>query len=172
MFYFIRHGEPDYSEKNTKIYRGFGEQMCPLTQKGCEQIKQTAKDNRLKKADVILSSPYTRALQTAAIISRESGADIQIETDLHEWLANKNYIYECEACAINNLEEFDKNNGCYPPGEERDWETFEQMRVRALNVLKKYQHYDKVIITCHGRLMQAITGLHHPHHGEIFEFQL
>ncbi|MGI6462069.1 MAG: histidine phosphatase family protein [Candidatus Scatomorpha sp.] len=94
MFYFIRHGKTDYSERNTKIYQGFGVNLSKLSELGVSQVKEAAKDERLKGADLILSSPYTRALQTAAILSKELGADIVVESDLHEWLANKNYIYE------------------------------------------------------------------------------
>jgi len=76
MFYLIRHGESDYSEKGTKIYRGFGENLAPLTLNGIKQIKKTAQDTRLKSAQIIISSPYTRAVQTAAIISKELQIDI------------------------------------------------------------------------------------------------
>ena len=48
-----------------------------------------AVDARLKTAELIVSSPYTRALQTAAIISRETGLKICIEVDLHEWEPDK-----------------------------------------------------------------------------------
>lgn len=172
MFYLVRHGEPDYSERGTKIYRNFGEHMCPLTARGREQIQQASKDPRLKDADIILSSPCTRALQTAAILSKELNIDIQIETDLHEWLANKYYIYESDARAEQNLREFDIFSGRYPTGEERDWETFELMKKRALPVLQKYTGYNKVIVACHGILIQSLTGKRHPNHGEIFEFHL
>lgn len=84
MFYFIRHGSTDYSERNTKIYQDFGVNLAPLSPEGVQQIKASAKDSRLQGADIILSSPYTRALQTAAILSRELCADIIVETDLHE----------------------------------------------------------------------------------------
>ena len=134
--------------------------------------KQTAKDLRLQNANIIITSPYGRALQTAAILSKELGVDIVVETNLHEWLANKNYIYESFDIAKNNLKEFDDYNGNYPNGIERDWETFEIMKNRATCVLEKYKNYDKVIVACHGKVMQAITGLHHPEHGEIFEFDL
>lgn len=172
MFYLVRHGEPDYSEMDTKVYRGFGAQMCPLTQEGCVQIKNTAKNMQLQNASLIISSPYGRALQTAAILSKELGVDIVVETDLHEWLANKHYIYENNDVAYNNLKEFAENNGSYPDGIEKDWETFEIMKNRATRVLEKYKDYNKVIVVCHARLMQAITGFHHPNYGEIFEFNL
>lgn len=172
MFYLVRHGEPDYSEMNTKIYRGFGSQMCPLTETGRNQIKCTAQDPRLQNADLIVTSPYGRSLQTAAILSKELGVEIAVETDLHEWLANKYYSYETDETALKNLKEFEANGGSYPDGTEKDWETIEIMKARVSRALEKYKGYDKVIVTCHGRLMQSITGLHHPAHGEIFEFHL
>ncbi len=123
MFYFIRHGEPDYSEKNTKIYQGFGINLSPLSDKGIQQAKKAAKDSRLKDTDVILSSPYTRALQTAAILSKEIGSEIVIETDLHEWLANKNYIYDDEEAIERNYQQYEYYHGEYPKGKEMIWES-------------------------------------------------
>lgn len=172
MFYLVRHGEPDYSERNTKIYQGFGANMCPLSEKGREQIENTAKDPRLKSASIILSSPYTRALQTAAILSKELGLDILVETDLHEWVANKKYIYEEDEHAMKNYDDYTKNKGIYPDGKDKDWESIEVMKNRFYNILKKYQHYDNIIIACHGTLMSAVTGLGRPAHGEIYELKI
>lgn len=31
MFYLIRHGSTDYSQRNTKIYQGFGVSLSPLS---------------------------------------------------------------------------------------------------------------------------------------------
>ena len=89
MFYLIRHGTADYTEKDTKIYQGFGNHLAPLSAKGIQEIETTAADPQLAQARLILSSPYTRALQSAAILSRRLQIPIQIETDLHEWLVAK-----------------------------------------------------------------------------------
>ncbi|HIV18055.1 MAG TPA: histidine phosphatase family protein [Candidatus Merdivicinus intestinigallinarum] len=171
MFYFVRHGKTDYSARNTKIYQGFGVNLSPLSETGIRQIRETAKDPRLKGADLILSSPYTRALQTAAILSKELGAEIAVETDLHEWLANRNYIYEDDETAENAYREYEENLGNYPAGTEKDWESAEMIRERVLRVLKKYAHHDKVIVACHGMMIQAVTKKHHPAQGEIMEFR-
>lgn len=172
MFYFVRHGQTDYSERNIKVYQGFGVNLAGLTETGIRQIKETAKDSRLKKADIILSSPYTRALQTAAILSKELGIDIVIETDLHEWLANKNFRYEDDETAERSYMEYEKNEGKYPDGEERPWENAEAMRERVINVLKRYSDYECVIVACHGMMIQAVTEGKHPDNGEIVEFNL
>ena len=48
------------------------------------QAEAAARDPRLKNAEFIVSSPYTRALQTAQIISRETGLPVAVDLDLHE----------------------------------------------------------------------------------------
>lgn len=171
MFYLVRHGETEYKEKDTKIYQGFGVNFASLSAKGRHTIENTAKDARLCGANIILSSPYTRALQTAAILSKELQVDIIIETDLHEWLANKHYRYETDEQAERNYEEFVQYGGMYPDGEEKNWEDTERLRQRLFGVLDKYKHYDKVIVVCHGMLIQAVCNGYHPRNGEIIEWE-
>ena len=172
MFYFIRHGKTDYSQRNAGVYQGFGVNLAPLSETGIQQIEETAKDERLQGADLILSSPYTRALQTAAILSRVLGAEIRVETDLREWLANKNYIYEDEETAEAAYREYEANGGRYPEGEERPWESAPAIKARVLAVLEKYAGYPKVIVACHGMMIRAVTGGKHPANGEIVEYEL
>ncbi|WP_010233728.1 phosphoglycerate mutase family protein [Clostridium arbusti] len=46
--------------------------LIPLTNNGIKQAKRASRDARIGKSDIILYSPYTRALQTASIISKEN----------------------------------------------------------------------------------------------------
>lgn len=63
--YFVRHGE---SEGNLKqIHQA---ENTPLSKKGIKQAKAVAERLRSAKIDVLYSSPYLRAKQTAEIISR------------------------------------------------------------------------------------------------------
>ena len=172
MFYFVRHGKTDYSERNTKIYQGFGVNLSKLSEVGINQIKETAKDERLKDADIIICSPYTRAVQTASILSKELGIDIAIETDLYEWLANKNFIYEDDKTAERAYEEYINNRGEYPLGKEMAWENALSIKERVLGVLDKYSSYKKVIIACHGMMIQATTEGKYPACGELVEFNI
>lgn len=170
MFYFIRHGKTDYSQQNTKFYTGFGVHLSPLSQKGIQQIQAAAGDPRLKGADLILCSPYTRALQTAAILSRKLDAEIAVETDLHEWLADRRYRYTDDQTAETYYQEYMDNDGLYPAGTDPIWENAEMMRSRVLSVLEKYRRYPKVIVAGHGMMIQAVTGSRHPKNGEIIAF--
>ena len=172
MIYLIRHGESNYDEAGQKIYQGFGIDLCPLSEEGIIQIEKTSEDEHLKGTDLILSSPYTRALQSAAILSRKLNAPIRVETDLHEWLANKDYVYEDDETAYNAYMEYKNNHGNYPDNETRKWESAQLIRERVNNVLKKYTSYRKVIVTCHGMMMQALTDIEHPDNGQIVEYRL
>ena len=172
MYYFVRHGQTEYSEINGKIYQGFGVNLSPLSDEGIRQIENTAKDERLSGADIIISSPYTRALQSAAIISKVTSVPLVVETDLHEWLANKNYVYESDETAKKAYLEYEANHGRYPENEQRLWEDADTIKKRVVRVLKKYSRYDKVIVVCHGTMIAATTGEKRPDNGQIVEFEL
>ena len=73
VFYLVRHGEADYDHMLEKGFWGFGRDFAPLSPKGRQQAETAARDGRLKSAEIIVSFPYTRALQTAQIISTETG---------------------------------------------------------------------------------------------------
>ncbi len=170
MFYFVRHGQTDYSLRNSLIYQGFGTQLAPLSPLGICQIEKTARDPRLQGAKLILASPYTRAVQTAAILSRALDAPLVVETQRHEWLANRQYIYEPDSVAEARYQAYRQHHGCHPQGQDCLWESAEQMRMRVLNVLGAYRTLDSVIVAGHGMMIEAVTGASHPENGEIVEF--
>ena len=93
-FYLIRHGKPDYTYGDTHGFIGQGHDFAPLKAERIEEVIETAKDKRLKEAQIIISSPYTRALQTASIISKETGIDIVVEPDIREWQPDLTYQYK------------------------------------------------------------------------------
>ena len=173
MFYFVRHGKTDYSARNTLIYQGFGVQLSPLSAEGIAQIERAARDERLAGARLILTSPYTRAVQSAAILSRALDAPVAVETALHEWLANRAYAYDADELAEASHAEYVQRGGCWPEGETRRWESARQMRERVLGVLRRYQGEGKVVIAGHGMMIQAVTGMaRHPENGEIVAFDI
>lgn len=75
--YLVRHGQPDYSGLQERGMFGFGRDLAPLSPLGIQQAEKSAKDPRLKQAERIVSSPYTRALQTAQIISLRPGEIVE-----------------------------------------------------------------------------------------------
>ena len=93
-----------------------------------------------------------------------------METDLHEWLADRRYRYTDDQTAETCYQEYMDNDGLYPAGTDPFWENAEMMRSRVLGVLEKYRRYPKVIVAGHGMMIQAVTGSRHPKNGEIIAF--
>ena len=151
---FVRHGEPDYSKVSERKYIGHGRDLAELTSLGKEQARKAARDRLLDGAELIVSSPYTRALQTAAIISKERNLGIEIELDLHEWMPDLTFTFDSDEYAINVGRECEACKGVCPKDMERKWENLEDVFTRANNSLKKYLKYNKIIVVSHGIVMR------------------
>ena len=169
LFYLIRHGEPDYEAVGKLGFYGFGRSFAPLSERGLKQAERTAKDARLLDADLIICSPYTRALQTAAIISRKINKEIIVEPELHEWIVDKtNSIKSSEEVAVLGRE-FQEYKGIYPDGIEMKWEELSSLRERIRRVADKYADYEKVIIVGHGMAFRVLKYIENIAPGEIIE---
>ena len=169
-YYFVHHGEMDTSMAGEKFYKGFSYNMMTLSEKGISQIHNTAKDERLLGAQLIITSPFGRTMHSAAILSKDLNVEMRVETDLHEWVADGvTYEFLPKKVAEESYKCLIENKGCHPAGQYCIWESAEQMKERVQRVLDKYIKYDKVIVVCHGTLMQYVLGIEHPANGQIAE---
>jgi broad specificity phosphatase PhoE len=171
LFYLVRHGEADYSQLMENGFFGFGRDFASLSKNGIEQVEKIEKDQRLKSAQIIVSSPYTRALQTAAIISRETSLKICVEADLHEWIPDKTNQYKTSEEAFALAKEFYDNSGVYPNGQQLRWETLDEVRKRMQRVAEKYAGYKKVILVGHSMAFEALTDIEDMQPAEIIEWE-
>lgn len=170
-FYFIRHGEAEWSEIDRRQYRGFGNDLAPLSDIGINTIKNTAKADELKDVDVILASPYTRTTQSAGVLAKELGKDFKVELDLMEWIPDKNFMYTKHSEVVAWRKEYDENDGKHAD-DTQVWEEKESIKNRVISVLKKYDSYSKVAIVTHGMVMNALTGIIKPDCGQIVKYNL
>lgn len=170
---FIRHGEPDKEAVDTRGFVGMGRDMAPLTERGIRQAEEAARDARLTGAQVILSSPYTRALQTAAAVSRYTGLDLRVEVDLHEFIPDLTYRVRGEEASMALHRESWACEGEYPPGETRLWEPLHRIVARTRAVLDRYLDagYDKIIVVAHGGVIRRYTGEVDIGHGSVSEME-
>ncbi len=169
LFYLVRHGEASYDYMLEYGFWGFGRDFAPLSERGKQQAEIMAKDIRLKNAELIVSSPYTRALQTSQIISRETGIRVEVDIDLHEWIPDENNQYKTSEERFTFAREFTKFNGEYPSGEIFRWECLSHMRKRMIRVADKYSNYDKVIFVGHGMVFRCLTYIEKMNFAEIIE---
>lgn len=168
-YYLVRHGEADYSELMDHHFWGFGRDLAPLSETGLIQAEKTAKDERLKTAELIISSPYTRALQTAQIISKNTGIEVKVELDLHEWIPDLSNKYTTSEEAFRLAEEFVRCKGVYPAETIKLWETLGNMRIRMRRVADKYAEYERVILVGHGMALRTLAYIEEMKPAEIVE---
>ncbi|MEK7611905.1 MAG: class I tRNA ligase family protein [Patescibacteria group bacterium] len=81
-FFLIRHGEAEHNTKNQMA--GDDERPSLLTAKGKTQAKKAGADLKKKKIDLIISSPFARAKETAEIVSEATGAEIVYDERIRE----------------------------------------------------------------------------------------
>jgi len=171
LFYLIRHGQPDYSGLESHGFFGFGRAFAPLSPQGIVQAEAAARDPRLKNAEFIVSSPYTRALQTAQIISRETGLPVAVDLDLHEWMPDRTNQLASGQESAALAEEFSCYRGVYPQGQTMRWEQLDHMRERMRRVADRYADHDCVIFVGHGMAFRALAPIEKMAPAEIFEYR-
>ena len=76
IIYFIRHAQSDSNVRD--------EELRSLTQKGIEDSKSIPKIFSNIEIDAIISSPYTRCVQTLTPIAEDKNIRIELRNDLRE----------------------------------------------------------------------------------------
>lgn len=151
----IRHGEPCYknvTDLNLVSY------VAELTPNGIAQAEKVADDERLQDADLIVASPFTRALQTAAIISRKTQIPLVVEPMFHEWLEDTSHLFTLDTkygrAAYHEFydNDFERNPDCI-----YNWEAASHVAQRAFTGMKEYYNagYKKIIVVAHAMFIRT-----------------
>jgi len=69
--YLIRHSEPDFSQIEQNHCVGFSRELTRLTPHGIALAKQLAQSSIFDETQLLLVSPYTRAMETAMEIVKQ-----------------------------------------------------------------------------------------------------
>ena len=110
-------------------------------------------------------------MQTAAIISKETGLDIEVESDLREWEPDTSYQYKAKEMK-EYYKDYISNNGIYPADRNVKWESKEHLKNRIQNVIEKYKNYDCIIFVFHQLAIKAITDVDKVLPAEIIEYNV
>lgn len=152
---FIRHGEPNYENvRDLGLVSYLGE----LTEEGILQACEVANDYRIRDIDVVLASPFTRALQTAYIIADTNSLPLCVEPALHEWLADKTHQRTLDPeYGRNSYHEFLEHNGIRDENCKYNWESAEEIAARAYPVLEFYRKrgYKRIVVVAHAMLIRT-----------------
>ena len=150
--YFVRHAEPDYSIHD--------DEKRPLSNKGELDAMKVADFFKDKSIDVVLSSPYKRALDTIKPFAENSG--LRIET-IYEFRERK-----VDNCWIEDFIDFSKKqweNFNYSLSDGESLFEVQNRNIIALKeVLKKYAGKN-IIIGSHGTSLSTIINYYDPTYG-------
>ena len=170
--YLMRHGEPSYSPCTKRGLIGQGRDLAALNEEGIKQMIEASQALISSDAQIILSSPYTRALQSAAIVAKETGLVTEVVHDLHEWLPDTTFQYGSYQELKLIFEDFKKNRGILPQKqfytEYTKWEPLLHLKERVKAALVPYvDKYEAVILMGHGMVLQSLSYQEHYLYGEI-----
>lgn len=163
----VRHSEPNYSEVDSKGYSGFGRDLAPLTINGIEQAHAASQNELFMNAELVISSPYTRALHTAAIISKNLDLSLMVEVGFHERLPDVKNELKTKEEFRNSFKEYDFYKGIYTDNKIHYWESVEQQINRIQQSLSKYTIHKKIIIVTHGELIRRFAAVRLPFCGSV-----
>ena len=173
-FTLMRHGQADFEAMEDRKLIGGCRDWIPLSSEGIRQTEEKAEKLRASEFDLILASPMSRALHTAAILSKALDVPMHVEFDLHEWLPDLTFRFESFEPVQRAIEERNQHGNEWPTGETRTWEPFSQVRKRVRAVLERYTSAARVLVVCHHTVIMACTGEKLPLAGSIswqFPFQ-
>ncbi|MBR4200827.1 MAG: histidine phosphatase family protein [Oscillospiraceae bacterium] len=160
--YLMRHGEPTYRDTEALGLPGMGAELGQLTPEGIIQAEKAAADSRIQDCDLIVASPYPRALQTAAIVSRRIDRPVEVAVGIFEWLPRIDYSAPAHTEIRAAWEEYKANGGVHRPDDKYPlWETHEMLRARAKKAIQPYLERSdirKLLIVCHGGIMRALMN--------------
>lgn len=147
--YFVRHAESVASSQ--KLHQRAD---SPLSENGKKQAKLVAKRLKNIEIDLVYTSPFAKALETANIINEEMKAPIEIMESFRE--AKRSTSIEGLQVGSNlplKIEELARKNRHNPLWKYEDSETVQEMWDRtklALNHLVKNNDSQSVLVVSHG----------------------
>ncbi|WP_435234808.1 histidine phosphatase family protein [Psychromonas sp. PT13] len=155
---FVRHGVPDYTLADSRKMTQLEKDYAPLNRDYINDIHVTANQIKQLKPDVIISSPYTRALQTAELINRELQLELYVEHDLREWRADLTGGFLPLAERDNRWFAYRDALKEGKPQTDTSYESTKVLKERVLKVLGKYKGYSKVVIVSHFNVLESLIG--------------
>jgi broad specificity phosphatase PhoE len=176
QIYLVRHGEPDYEPVDSRGWPGMAADTAPLSAAGMKQAEDLADLLSGIGATYLVSSPFTRAMHSAAIIGHRLALGVRVDYDLRDWLPNSSGWWRGAADVRAAQAEFEEFDGEWPDGILRPWEPLSQVRERARAVLARHtaRTNGPVLAITHAMVIRALTGERDTAHGahEYYRYDL
>jgi broad specificity phosphatase PhoE len=156
----LRHGETAWDLVNAHGWPGAANDLAPLTPTGVRQAGVVAEALSGQPVDLVLTSPMTRAMQTASIVGARLGVPLQVELDLREWCPDQTYRWTTSAEVFSAYDDLLAHDGLRPERHRLRWESLSEVRARARAVLEPYAEASPLVVAvCHEVVIHALTGV-------------
>ncbi|TDW23600.1 histidine phosphatase family protein [Kribbella kalugense] len=160
QIYLVRHGEADYEPIDSRGWPGMAADSAPLSSVGMKQAEELADILGGVRATYLVSSPFTRALHSAAIIGHRLALGVRVDYDLRDWLPDHSGLWRTVADVHAAKAEFETYDGEWPDGIQRAWEPLSRVRERARAALARHTASTDgpVLAITHATVIRALTG--------------
>jgi broad specificity phosphatase PhoE len=160
----LRHGRTEYDVVDRFI--GHGRDLAPLTSAGIADAERAATSLAATPVDLVVSSPMTRALQTAMIVGRRLDREVVVELDLHEWMPDSAQRWHGPTVPTEAYDALRSAGGEWPSGTTPGWEPLSAVRARAWAAIGRHDDRGDLLVVCHSVVIEALTGVAGCGHGE------
>lgn len=143
--FFVRHAEPNYENHD--------DASRELSSKGLEDRRLVTDFLQDKQIDIVLSSPYKRAIDTVRDFAEAKGMDITIIDEFKERRVDSGWIEDFNSFCRKQWEDFS-----YKLSDGECLAEVQNRNVLALNsVLEKYKDKN-VVVGSHGTALSTIIN--------------
>ena len=150
--YFVRHAEPNYGNHNDRLRE--------LSEKGMEDRKRVTSFLADKRIDVVLSSPYKRAVDTVSHFAESRKLPVRIVEDFRERKVDSGWIEDFDGFCKRQWADFSYRL--------TDGETLAQVQSRNVSALAEaLREYagKNIVVGSHGTALSTILHFYDPSFG-------
>lgn len=143
--YFVRHAEPNYKNHD--------DMLRELSTKGLEDRRLVTEFLRDKHVDVILSSPFKRAVDTVADLSEVKGLPIEVVDNFRERRVDSVWIEDFNSFCKAQWEDFE-----YKLSDGECLQEVQNRNIVALNQVLENYIGKTVVVGSHGTALSTIIN--------------
>ncbi|WP_315093436.1 histidine phosphatase family protein [uncultured Cellulomonas sp.] len=157
-YVLVRHGETDWAAAAAAGLVGPASDLAVLSPAGIRQAEKLAAELAADPPDELVSSPMTRALQSAHHLASALGRPMTIEPGLREWNCDRRGTWRDHSEFVTNFHRLlDEDRGLVPPGDDSVWESLAEVRDRVHDALSRHTGR-RVVVVSHCLAIFALTG--------------
>lgn len=156
--HLMRHGDTDWQQVDVRRWQGLLNDFAPLTEKGRQQAQEAADTLAASEVKLIVTSPMTRAVETASVVSAALNVPMRVALDLREWLPDDTMSWTTAEEVVAAYEDMIRHGGVRPEGHPLRWEPLPDVRTRAEAVVAALPGDLNVLVICHAVVIYALTG--------------